>query len=67
MPATATQLHPQYIKGADGGESFVVLPVSEYEELLDDLEDLAAIAERRDEPTLSLDELKAKLRHDGLL
>ena len=67
MPATATQLHPQYIKGTDGGESFVVLPVSEYEELLDDLEDLAAIAERRDEPTLSLDELKAKLRHDGLL
>lgn len=67
MPATATQLHPQYIRGTDGAESFVVLPVSEYEDLLEDLADLAVIAERRDEPTLSLGELKAKLRQDGLI
>jgi len=67
MPATATQLHPQYIKGPDGKESFVVLTVAEYQELLEDLADLAAIAERREEPTLSLEELRTKLEQDGLL
>ena len=34
-----------------------VLPVEEYEELLEDLHDLAVIAERRDEPTVSFEEL----------
>ena len=67
MTASATELHPQYIKDDEGKESFVVLPVTEYEELLEDLDDLAAIAESRQEPTMSLDELKTKLGQDGLL
>jgi len=57
-------IHPQFIKDDQGKTSFVVLPASEYEEIL---EDLAAIAERRDEPTISLDELKAFLQSDALL
>ena len=32
-----------------------MLPIEEYEELLEDLEDLALIAQRRDEPTVPLD------------
>jgi len=39
----------------------VVLPVEEYEEILEDFYDLAVIAERRDEATLSFQELKQKL------
>ena len=31
------------------------LPIEEYEELLEDLQDLAVIAQRRDEPTVPLD------------
>jgi PHD/YefM family antitoxin component YafN of YafNO toxin-antitoxin module len=45
----------------------VVLPLEEYEGLLEDLYDLAVIAERRDEPTVSFKELKKRLKEDGLL
>ena len=31
------------------------LPIDEYEELLEDLQDLAVTAQRRDEPTVPLD------------
>jgi len=34
---------------------------------MEDLHDLAIIAERREEPTVSLDELRKKLIKDGLL
>jgi hypothetical protein len=38
-----------------------------YRRLLEDLHDLAVVAERRDEPTVTLEELKRRLRQDGLL
>ena len=41
--------------------------MEEYEELLEDIEDLAAIAERRDEPTVTHEELLARLNRDGIL
>jgi hypothetical protein len=44
-----------------------VLPVADYEELMEDLHDLAVIAERRDEPSVPLEEVKKKLKKDGLL
>lgn len=56
-----TNLHPQYIKDTKGEKSFVILPVSEYDELLEDLEDLATISERRNEQTMTFDELQNKL------
>ena len=61
------KLHERYITDEDGKKTAVVLPVEEYEELLEDLHDLAVIAERRDEPSLSLDDVKAKLKADGLI
>ena len=36
-------------------------------ELLEAVEDLAVLAERRDEPTVSHEQLIAELRRDGLL
>jgi PHD/YefM family antitoxin component YafN of YafNO toxin-antitoxin module len=57
----------QYIVDEKGQKMGVVLPVEEYEELLEDLHDLAIIAERRDESAISFDELKERLREDGLL
>ena len=57
----------QYIVNGNGQKTAVVLPVEEYEELLEDIHDLAIIAERRDEPTITFEELKKKLRKDGLL
>ena len=37
----------QYIVDENGDKTAVVLPLEQYEELMDDLEDLAVIAERR--------------------
>jgi hypothetical protein len=42
-------------------------PSEEYEEMLEDLEDLAVAAERRDSPTQSHDEVITELKRDGLL
>lgn len=43
----------QYITNETGVKSAVVLPIKVFQTLLQDLEDLAAIADRRDEPTTS--------------
>lgn len=50
-----------------GQKVAVVIPIGDYEELLEDIADLAAVAERRDEDRVSLAELKEQLKADGLL
>ncbi len=54
--------HPnaQYIV-KNGKTSAVILPIADYEELLEDLNDLAVIARRKDEPLIPLAELKKRL------
>jgi len=66
MMATET-LHPQYLKTKEGGSPFVVLPTNEYENLLEDLKDLATIAERKDEETISHSDLIKELETDGYI
>lgn len=44
-----------YVVDENGKRTAVMLPIDEYEELLEDLHDLAIIAQRRDEPTVPLD------------
>lgn len=61
------ELQAQYITDQSGNKTAVILPIEEFEELLEDLEDLAILAERREEPTLSSDEVKKRLKRDGLL
>jgi len=41
--------------------------MEDYEELLEDVHDLVVIAERKDEPSTSLDELKKSLKAGGLI
>ena len=49
----------------DGTPTAVVLPIAEYEELLEDLHDLAVIARRKDEPVIPLTEVKRRLKRNG--
>lgn len=58
---------PQYITDDQGNRVSVVLPVDDYQELLDDLEDLAAVAERRDEESISHDDVLKHLKDSGKL
>jgi len=55
----------QYLTNEKGRKQAVVLPIEEYERLLEDLDDLAVIAERRDEGTISHAELKRNLKRNG--
>jgi PHD/YefM family antitoxin component YafN of YafNO toxin-antitoxin module len=61
------ELQAQYVTNKKGKKVAVILPIEEFQELLEDIEDLAVLAERRDEPTTPHEEVMAKLKRDGLL
>jgi PHD/YefM family antitoxin component YafN of YafNO toxin-antitoxin module len=61
------KIREQYVIDEKGQKRAVIIPVDEYKELLEDIHDLAIVAERRDEPTITFEELKKKLKKDGLL
>lgn len=51
----------QYVVDENGNKVAVILPLTEYQHLKEDLHDLAMVAERRDEDTISLAELKKRV------
>ena len=51
----------RFIVDEKGKRQAIVLPIKEYQELLEDLADLAVIAERGNEPTESLEVVKKRL------
>ena len=57
----------QFITDEQGQKGAVVIPIADYEDLMEDVADLAAVAERRDENRISLESLKQQLTADGLL
>ena len=61
------RLNVQYLTDSAREKTAVLLPIHEFEELMEDLEDLAAVAQRRDEPTISHQEVVAELKRDRLL
>ncbi len=62
-----SEMTPEYITDSKGKKKSVVLPINEFEELIEDIEDLAIVAERREEPTISHEDLLERLKKDGLL
>lgn len=64
---TVDKLHPQYVTDTAGRQTAVILPLGEYNELLEDIDDLAVTAERIDEPTVAHARVVAELRKDGYL
>ena len=58
---------PQFLTDDQGQKVAVVIPIADYEDLMEDVADLAAVAERRDEERISFAELKKQLLADGLL
>jgi PHD/YefM family antitoxin component YafN of YafNO toxin-antitoxin module len=67
LVTTKQAFHPEYITDANGHRKAVVLPIEEYASLIEDLADLAIVAERRGEPTLSHKAVMDELERDGLL
>ena len=56
----------QFLTNKKGQKTAVVLPIDDYEKLLEDLEDLAVIAERREEETIPHEEFKKRVKRNGL-
>ncbi len=57
----------QYLTNEKGERTAVVLSLADYEELMEELSDLAAIADRRSESTIPHTEFLEELRQDGIL
>ena len=60
-------LQEQYVVDTKGNKTAVILSLKQYERLMEDLHDLAIVAERREEEPISLEEMKRRLQRDGLL
>ena len=57
----------QFIVDTKGKKSGIILSLSRYQRLMEDLHDLAVVAERRAETSVSLLEMKRRLKKDGIL
>jgi PHD/YefM family antitoxin component YafN of YafNO toxin-antitoxin module len=50
----------QYVVDEHGNRVAIILPLQEYEQLQEDLHDLAVVAERREEPSVGFDEFRKR-------
>jgi hypothetical protein len=63
----ATLRKESFITDSKGRKKAVILDIRLYQEILEDLEDLSLLAERRNEETISLQEVEERLKARGLL
>jgi PHD/YefM family antitoxin component YafN of YafNO toxin-antitoxin module len=57
----------RFIVDTRGRKTGIILSLSRYQKLMEDLHDLAVVAERRAETSVSLSEMKRRLKKDGIL
>ncbi|MBI4125769.1 MAG: hypothetical protein HY466_07565 [Deltaproteobacteria bacterium] len=57
-----TSTKGQFVVDSSGRKVGVILNVEEYRQLMEDLHDLAVIAERRRNPKISRQELRSRLK-----
>jgi hypothetical protein len=55
----------QFVVNAQGKKTGVLLSLNQYQKLLEDLYDLAVIAERNNEEPIPLEEVQRRLQHEG--
>jgi len=63
----STPVKEQYIIDREGNKTAVILSIEQYEQMLEDLHDLAIVAERRSEQPVSLAKMQEWLQEDGIL
>jgi hypothetical protein len=62
-----TKHEATFLYNEKGEKTHVLLPVEVYEELLEDLQDLATVAELEEEGAIPFDELVGNLKRSGKL
>jgi len=61
------KLAPKYVTDSEGKRTEVILSLESYEALMEDLTDLAAIADRRSEDSIPHADFIKELKADGIL
>ena len=61
------KLNPECVIDVNGNKKAVILSIEEYDELIEDLRDLAVVAERREEPVVRHQDVVGELRQNGCL
>jgi hypothetical protein len=62
-----SNMKTQFLTNEKGKITAALIPIKQYEELMEDLEDLAACVERRDEETVPWEVIKKEFREDAAL
>jgi hypothetical protein len=57
----------QYVVDTNRKKMSVILSLKRYQRLMEDLHDLAVVAESREEKAISLEEMKRRIEHAGTL
>ena len=60
-------IQEQYVVDPKGKKTGVLLSLKRYQQLMEDLHDLAVVAERRNEDPISMEAMKQRLKDNGLL
>jgi len=60
-------LNPEYITNDKGEKKSVIIAISDFQALIEDIEYLTVIAVRRDEETVSHKDLLDELKKDGFI
>jgi PHD/YefM family antitoxin component YafN of YafNO toxin-antitoxin module len=60
-------LRQDFVVDTKGKKKAVIFSIEKYEQLMEDLHDLAIVAERRKEEVVSFDEMKRRLKKNGVL
>ena len=67
MKSTMKAVQEKFIIDSKGKKTGVILSLRRYRKLREDLHDMAVVAERRSEPTISFEEMKRRLKKNGHL
>ena len=60
-------INPNYITNDNGEKMSVILSMEEFENMLEDIEDLAMVAERKDEESTSHQDFIEELKNDEII
>lgn len=61
------QIAEQFVIDSKGKKKAAIISIARYRALMEDLHDLAIVAERKNEPSIPIEKFKEKLKKDGLL
>ena len=60
-------LREDFVVDTKGKKKAVIFSIKKYEQLMEDLHDLAIVAERRKEEVVAFEDMKRRLKKNGVL